>query len=120
LNCYVNCIYGIQLKYLFHFFRDLIVDYANFCNIYAEEKLILKAREKNYHFEINFDILNERICNFKKDLLNIILRKTDSFYFNLANQVYNELGQKASMPMVLMNRADILRVSYNLIIEINF
>jgi hypothetical protein len=84
--------------------------------MHGEEKLISNARDKNYPFEINFDILNERICKFKNELLNIIFRKTYSFYFNHANKVYNEIGQKASTPMVLMNRADILRVSYNLII----
>jgi hypothetical protein len=62
---------------------------------------------------INFDELSDRICRFKDNLMDIINGTTNSYYLDLAKQVYHNVGhKKAATPMMMINRFQEFRVSY--------
>ena len=51
----------------------------------------------------------------KDELLNIIHKKTDSYFRDFAFEIYNTLGQrKANTPMAIMGRFETLKVQYNI------
>ena len=89
-------------------------DRINFCYIhFGELSIIPSGLANNYPFVINFDQLPNRICKFKDNLLEIINGSANSYYLDFAKQSYYNIGhKKTATPMILMNRFQILRVSY--------
>ena len=59
---------------------------------------------------IDFNQLSSHILNFKKKLFEIINRNFTSYYWEFAFSIYKELGKKANLPMVYMNRFEIFQV----------
>ncbi|RIB30277.1 hypothetical protein C2G38_1948909, partial [Gigaspora rosea] len=85
-----------------------------FCEIHYAETTIVPIGIKNgYPTEINFTLLETRVTQMKEELLKIINKEIDSYYYNLAIEVCEEVGaRKASTPMVLMGRFESLRPGY--------
>ena len=68
--------------------------------------------------EINFETLETRIIQMKDELLDIIHKKSDSYYWNIYKEICQEIGiRKAGTPMVLMGRFEVLRVSFNFLFK---
>ncbi|CAG8495488.1 2431_t:CDS:2, partial [Scutellospora calospora] len=89
-------------------------DREMFCEIhYMETTIVPDGIQKGYPTEINFALLNSRIIQMKDELLNIINRKTKSYYYDFALRVCNEIGQrKASNPMTIMGRYNTFKPGY--------
>jgi hypothetical protein len=96
--------------------KILETDRAEFCLMhYAETVIVPTGIKAGYPTNINFKNLSDRINKIKDDLLDIINCKIESWFRNLALDIYNELGsQKARTPMILMGRSEELRVRFKL------
>jgi len=81
--------------------------------MFHEAELIFgpEGVKKGYPTVIDFDRLPERIKKLEPKLLAIIEGKVRSQYRELSMDAYNEFGQKARTPMVLMGRFEELQVS---------
>jgi len=81
--------------------------------MFHEAELIFgpEGGNKGYPTVIDFDRLPERIKKLEPKLLAIIEGKVRSQYRELSMDAYNEFGQKARTPMVLMGRFEELQVS---------
>ncbi|RIB30559.1 restriction of telomere capping protein 4 [Gigaspora rosea] len=63
--------------------------------------------------QIDFGSLETRIFQIKTELLDIINGKANSYYRDFALKICNEIGsRKASTPMALMARFEVLRPGY--------
>ncbi|CAG8830229.1 12476_t:CDS:2, partial [Cetraspora pellucida] len=70
-------------------------DREMFCEIhYMETSIVSDGIQKGYPMEINFALLNSCIVQMKDELLNIINRKTKSYYHDFTFRVCNEIGQR--------------------------
>lgn len=75
--------------------------------------------QKGYPLEINFELLKSRIIQMKDELFNIINKKLESYYWNFSSEICKEIGsRKAGTPMAIMNRFEILRVSFNFLFNL--
>ena len=83
-----------------------------FCKIhYAEATIVPEGIRKGYPMEINFELLETRVTQMKDELLNIINKKINSYYWDFSMEVCKEIGsRKARTPMGIMGRFEILRV----------
>ena len=80
---------------------------------YAETHIVPLGIRAGYPSNINFEAIPSRIANIKDDLQNIINGQLESWFRNLALNVYSEVGfHKAATPMILMGRSEELRVSF--------
>jgi hypothetical protein len=101
----------LQLKLQFLQAGGDITDIYEFCIMHrAETQIVPIGLLNGYPKFIDFDKLHSRILNFKNDLLEIINRNSTSYYRDLAFSIHNELGKKANLPMVYMNRFEIYQV----------
>ncbi|CAG8784585.1 4086_t:CDS:2, partial [Racocetra fulgida] len=82
-----------------------------FCEIHqAETTIVSNGIQKGYLMQIDFDSLETRIVQMKNELLDIINGKSNSYYHDFALKICNEIGsRKASTPMALMARFEVLR-----------
>jgi hypothetical protein len=76
----------------------------------AETQIIMIGLSKGYPRFIDFDRLSSCIFNFKTELLEIIRGNITSYYREFTFSIHKELGKKASLPMVYMNRFEIFQV----------
>ena len=66
---------------------------------------------KDYPISINFQQIPFRINGFKEELVSIINNVTTSYYCDLTNTIYEDIGyHKAKAPMILMNRCENFQV----------
>lgn len=80
---------------------------------HAETHIVPLGVKAGYPLNINFEAIPSRIANIKDDLQKIINGQLESWFRNLALNVYNEIGfRKATTPMILMGRSEELRVSF--------
>ena len=87
------------------------LDRQEFCFMHrAETQIIMIGLSKGYPRFIDFDRLSSRIFNFKTELLEIIRGNITSYYREFTFSIHKELGKKASLPMVYMNRFEIFQV----------
>jgi hypothetical protein len=93
-------------------------DRQEFCFMHrAESQIVPIGLLNGYPKSINFDQLPSRIHNLRLELLEIIRKNSSSYYRDFAFSVHNELGKKANLPMIYMNRFEIFQV---IIIAIEF
>ncbi|CAG8760984.1 35191_t:CDS:2, partial [Gigaspora margarita] len=87
-------------------------DKLTFCEIHqAETTIVPDGIQKGYPMQIDFGSLETRIFQMKMELLDIINGKANSYYRDFALKICNEIGsRKASTPMALMARFEVLRV----------
>ena len=87
-------------------------DRSEFCFMhYAETHIVPLGIKAGYPSNINFEDIPSRIMNIKDDLQDIINGKLESWFWNLALNVYSKIGsRKATTPMILMGRSEELRV----------
>ncbi|CAG8502067.1 4098_t:CDS:2, partial [Diversispora eburnea] len=85
-----------------------------FCEIhYMETTIVPDGIRKGYPMEINFELIESRIIQMKDELLNIIYKKTSSYFRNFVFEICNILGQiKANTPMAIMERFETLKPGY--------
>jgi len=76
-----------------------------------ETTIIPDGIRKGYPMEINFELIESRIIQMKDELLNIIYKKTSSYFRDFAFEICNTLGQrKANTPMAIMGRFETLKI----------
>jgi hypothetical protein len=88
-----------------------VVDQFEICRLnHAETHIVPDGLSKNYPKNIDFDKLPDRIDNLFSELFDIVIRKTKSIYRDTAIKIYNELGNGARKPIVVMGRFEIFQV----------
>ena len=70
-------------------------DHYSFCEIhYAKTTIVPDGIQKDYPMEINLESLETRIIQMKDKLCDIINKKTNSYYWDFAIEVCQEVGIK--------------------------
>ena len=87
-------------------------DRQSFCIMHnAILQVLPNGISKGYPVSINFQQIPSRINGFKEELVSIINNVTTSYYRDLANTIYEDIGyHKAKTPMILMNRCENFQV----------
>ncbi|KAG4104340.1 RTC4-like domain-containing protein [Neocallimastix lanati (nom. inval.)] len=95
-------------------FNIPVMKQYEYCRLHQAKLVIIpQGLKKGYPLEINFDLLQERIERFKKDLFEIVYDRKKSYFRELALNEYKRYGSnKARNFSFLIQRFDKILVGY--------
>ncbi|ORX51396.1 hypothetical protein BCR36DRAFT_288193 [Piromyces finnis] len=95
-------------------FNIPLIKQYEFCRLHQAKLVIIpEGIKKGYPLHIRFDLLKQRIYNFKNDLFDIIYGKKKSYFRELSLNEYERLGiNKARNFNSLINRFEKILVGY--------